>query len=175
MRFLLSLRLLSWYQWQEMDTATGAFLRQMCYWKRYPSSLTHTKTHTHTHTWLTKKRNVRAQWTKTQLRDSISLPVLNLTFEPNVFWYRWQVRKEKGQMQIRYCVSAWGYKRFLMKPFLCTGKIRSKSHLNFIAININSFSGLLWDQKVLPLLQETTELYWCICKNNSSNIYMDQA
>lgn len=129
----------------------------------------------HTHTRLTKKRNVRAQWTKTQLRDSISLPVLNLTFEPNVFWYRWQVRKEKGQMQIRYCVRAWGYKRFLMKPFLCTGKIRSKSHLNFISININSFSGLLWDQKVLPLLQETTELYWCICKNNSSNIYMDQA
>ncbi len=50
--------------------------------------LTRTKTHTHTHT---HKRNVRAQWKKTEQQDRISLPALNLTFEPNVYWYFWQV------------------------------------------------------------------------------------
>lgn len=33
----------------------------------------------------------RAQWERARQQDSISLPVLNLTFDPNVYWYFWQV------------------------------------------------------------------------------------
>lgn len=47
---LLSLWLLSWYLWLELDTATWDFLRQVCYWKCYPclpiQRLTHTLVHT---------------------------------------------------------------------------------------------------------------------------------
>lgn len=54
----------------------------------------HARARAHEH-----KRNVRAHWKKTQQWDSISLPVLNLTFEPNVCWYLWQVWEAKGRIK----------------------------------------------------------------------------
>lgn len=102
-------------------TGTGySRMRQMCYWKCYPR-LQHTKRRTHTHA---HKRNVSAQWKKTQHWDSVSLPVLNVTFEPNVYRHFWQTRLEKGRLK-KQLDSAWQDKSASMR-FLTFDPVSSK-------------------------------------------------
>lgn len=79
--------LLSEYQWQKVVTATFSG-EHVC--------LQHIQTHARTHT---SAQGMSEHNEKRQRRDSMWFPVLNLTFEPSVYWYL-QVWEEKGRTDI---------------------------------------------------------------------------
>lgn len=94
----------------------GFVISLMCSWK-HSHCLQHIQRHTRTYTstqGMSELNEKRQQW------DSMSFPVLNMTFEPNVYWFFWQVWEAKGRIKhqletVRHNKSI--SRRFLMMPF----------------------------------------------------------